>query len=339
MADWDEAHPYVLTGTGGIEAVPFGAESWAAFTAPFAGSMTASMNADVTYEIYDVDGDLLQDDDDGELGVVLATGSQVKIKIIGQPDTAGTLTWTYAARASSALQVVLGRTEVLDTPGPMQLSLSNGTPNDTVTFSVTGPTAASDFDTVKLDEFGSGTEATVVLPPLQQGDYVLHAETSGGAGTDVDFTVLEDSLDFDIHVVIDPDPPDLDPVVRWTFYDPRNPGDTWTLQRNPASWSNMLPPNTFTEDVTVAPDGQPLTWEAGSRPWRMEFTGWIDDEDEYNRFVFWSQLRRRLWLIDHRNRAWLLTIEDLDAQAQIKPNLPWAHNYTVKTVIFKQGTD
>jgi hypothetical protein len=310
---------------------------WVAYTAPFSGSMSATMGT-ANFGVYDSDGEELQDDTDGTLGLVLQAGDYVKINIIGDLFTPGTFVWTYAARASSVLQVDLDRPEIQDTPGGIQVNLSNGTPGDTVTFSLIGPTALTDFATVKLDDFGSAGNWVIPLPALQQGDYVLHCETATSGGSDVDFTVLEDALDNTVHSVADPEPPDLT-VTRWTFYDVRNPEDTWTLQRNPKSWSNMLPPNNFTEDSAIAPDGQPLTWEGGSQPWRMEFTGWIDDEDEYNRFVFWSSLRRRLWLIDHRNRAWLLTFEDFDATALIKPNLPWAHDYTAKTVIFKQGTD
>jgi hypothetical protein len=70
----------------------------------------------------------------------------------------------------------------------------------------------------------------------------------------------------------------------------------------------------------------------------MEFTGTITTQAEYEALTFWSELHRRFWLIDHRNRAWLMTIEQFDAQAQVKPGYPWLHKYTVKTLIFMQGT-
>jgi hypothetical protein len=136
---------------------------------------------------------------------------------------------------------------------------------------------------------------------------------------------------------VDDTAPLRDPALHWRLFDLRDHDVNYTFVRNPASWTNVFPPTDFTHDKTTAPDGQPLTWQAAARPWRMEFTGWLDTEAEYNDLLFWSQLRRRLWLIDHRNRAWLITIEQFDAQAQVKPNLPWAHKYTVKTLVFMRG--
>ena len=71
----------------------------------------------------------------------------------------------------------------------------------------------------------------------------------------------------------------------------------------------------------------------------MEFTGFCETQAEYEQLVFWSELRPRFWLIDHRNRAWLVTFEHFDATHRIVPSMPWAHDYTVKALVFKQGTD
>lgn len=248
------------------------------------------------------------------------------------------LTWSYAARASSRLIVQPERVDVLETPGAISVNIANGYPGDTVVFSVVGPTTVLDFQTATLTWAGILEDYPIMLPALQPGNYVLHCEAVGSGAEDVSFHVLNEPLTFDNLDLTDPEPPAVT-VQRWTFYDVRDADQNWTLQRNPKAWTNMHPPNDFTHENTTAPDGQILTWQAGSRPWRMEFNGYIDNQAEYERFVFWSDQRRRLWLIDHRNRAWLVTLEHFDAQARIEPNKPWSHDYTVRALIFKQATD
>lgn len=351
--NYSTSSPHFMSGTGGVitvptagGAVPHGSK-WLQYESPFAGQLdmtiTSPTDIAVTYEVYNLDGELLQSDTDGTLGLILSNGEGVRIRVMdstngGSLDAGFTIAWSYAARASSRLRVFLRGDRVRDTPGALEINLANGYPRDRVTFSVLGPTTVLDFQTVTLDLAGTLQDYAVNLPALQAGNYYLHCEALSSGSEDVIFAVLDGTLSPGGIDTSDPTPPVVE-VARWTFYDIRDTSQNWTLQRNPASWTNMHPPNDFTFASTVAPDGQTLTWQAGARPWRMEFTGYLDDEAEYDRFAFWADKRRRLWLIDHRNRAWLVTLEHFDAQARIKPQKPWAHDYTVRALIFKQATD
>jgi hypothetical protein len=335
--------PDVLSGTGGTFTIGFDATSshTVTFTPSFAGSMVmqAADNWQASYTITDSDGDDVQDDV-GTLGVIWVGDEQMSITIApvaGQPPIRVTFTWSYAARASSPLSISLDNDEVLETPGGLGIDIYNGQPSDSVTLSILGPTAVADFQTTTLDTFGVREDLMVRLPALDAGDYFLRVEGDVSGSEDTPFTVLDDALSQADETRVDDIAPLRDPALHWRLFDLRDHAVNYTFVRNPSSWTNVYPPNDFTHDKTTAVDGQPLTWQAAARPWRMEFTGWLDTETEYNDLLFWSQLRRRLWLVDHRNRAWLITIEQFDAQAQVKPNLPWAHKYTVKTLVFMQG--
>lgn len=297
----------------------------------------------VGYQVYDDNGEHVQDDDYDPLGVVWQAGQPLQVIIAptfeDNPNRVVQFTWSYAPRASSVINVAFEDAEVQQTPAGLLVHLSNGAPNELVTISLVGPTVITGFATTRLDDFGNHADYMVDLPAVPAGQYYLRVEGAISGGDDSPFEILNDALDWgdDTPKPVDT-PPVTDPAQHWRFYDLRDPDVTWTFVRNPSSWSNVFPPNDFTHAKTTAPDGQPLTWEAAQRPWRMEFKGFIETEQEYDQLAFWSQLRRRFWLIDHRNRAWLLTIEQFDAQALIKPRMPWAHDYTVRALIFMQGT-
>jgi len=336
-----------LTGAGGSYVNPGVWPAVLSYTPDVDGSLVMQVDAPdgwlPVYVVTNADGEEVQTDVDGVLDVVWSADEPMTITITpgdgADPSVEVAFGWSYAARASSVLTVAMDYDYVLETPAGLEVDISNGVPGDTVTLTLIGPTTTADFQTVTLDEYGQALDLTVDLPAATAGAYLLRVE-SGQSGTeDVDLTIQEDALSWDDTERALDVAPVVDAAQHWRFYDLRDHAVTWTFPRNPSSWTNVFPPNDFTHDNTTAPDGQPLTWQAAARPWRMEFTGFLDTQEEYEQLVFWSQLRRRFWLIDHRNRAWLMTIEQFDATALIKANLPWAHDYTVKTLIFMQGTD
>lgn len=247
--------------------------------------------------------------------------------------SAGTLTAAGAVRLPPSLTVSPASAELGSTPGSIIATITNGAPGDTFTVKIGSTTLLSGV----LDEAGVAFEISVPVPAVGAGTYPLVFTTGGGRSAMTSLVVLADALVTSSSTTKPaPTPPTTTLTQRWRlFYLDGTLGYTFT--RNPKSWTNVHPPNDFTHDNTTAPDGQILTWQAAARPWRMEFVGFVDSQAEYEAFVFWSELRRRFWLVDHRNRKWLVTFEQFDAQALIKPNRPWAHDYTMKTLVFAQG--
>lgn len=346
---YEKDAPLVLEGTGGsftIEPAEVDGPAWINYTPTFNGSLTLTITSAVgwlsTFTVYNDEDEPWYDESDGTLAVVGGTGERIQISLgIRESLSGGQVTvdvdWSYAARASSRLDVVLDRYEIVETPGALAAGISNGRTLDDISFSLIGPTTIDDFQTATLNEAGSLDLVAVNLPALIAGDYLLRVEGVVSGSEDVEFTVLEDGLQPGNEPKPPPTPPVTVATTRWRFIDMRDPSLNYTMERNPRSWTNVHPPTEFTHENTTAPDGQMLTWQAGERPWRMEFSGYIDSELQYAHLAFWASLRRRFWLIDHRNRAWLVTFEHFDAQARIVPNRPWAHDYTMKTLIFMQG--
>lgn len=346
---FSQVDPLVLTGTSGTFDLDFTtlSEAWVNYTPASSGSLVITATVPTgwlaAFTVYDDEDVEMQSEADGALGLVWTLDELMQIRVTPSddepfPSQIVTFEWTYADRASSPL-VVTAQAEVLLTPGAMNVTISNGIPEDTVTFSLIGPSASADFQTITLDDTGQAEDVAVYLPGLAAGAYLLRTEGVESGSEDTDFDVLQDALSFEnTDPRPAPTPPVTDLAQHWRFFDLRDPDITYTMERNPRSWTNVFPPNDVTHEKVTAPDGQAITWEAAKRPWRMEFTGYLDTEEEYDALAFWSALRRRFWLVDHRNRAWLVTFEQFDAQARIVPNVPWAHNYTVKTVMFMQGT-
>lgn len=275
----------------------------------------------------------------GELAGEVAAGSSTGVLSGSLPAVTGVLAGEVTfldVPVVWTLSLTLDYDYLAETPSGLAAHISNGAPGELVTFSVVG--AVANFQTVTLDDNGL-LDLIVQVPALPAGEFTLRAVGTDSGTDEVAFTTRDDALVHDDTSTTPDAPPARDPAQHWRFYDLRDAELTWTFPRNPKTWSNVYPPNDFTHDTTTAPDGQALTWQGAARPWPMEFSGWLDTQEEHDALAFWSQLHRRFWLIDHRNRAWLITVESFDPIAQVKPNNPWAHEYTVKTLVFMQGTD
>lgn len=340
-----------LNGTGGtISGIDMGADGSVQFDfiPDFDGALVMQVTDPAgwmpSFEVYDDDHtDPQYVDNDGTLGAVWTTGDPLHIEMFPgdtEPDPYATVevTWSYAKRASSRLEVALETDVVDETPASLYATISAGFGRDTISLSLIGPTTADDMQTEVLNDFGYIEDLAIPLPGLAAGDYFLRVEGVASGNEDVPFTVTGNPLSFlGSHPKALPVAPARASQVRWRLYGLHDQKAAYEFVHNPRSWSNLLPPNNFTHEKTTAPDGQILSWQAGDQPWRMEFTGYLDTPAEYGALTFWAGLHRRFWLVDHRNRAWLVTFEQFDASARIVPNKPWAHDYTMKAVVFMQG--
>lgn len=254
--------------------------------------------------------------------------------------------WAYADRdthdpvASGVLLMYAERTTLDDTPAALVLSVSNGAPGELVDFVLSGNgLTPSILAQSTLDDAGV-TSRSVPIPKLERGTYVLAAEGDASGTDTVTFTVQraplnsteEDGLEEDDWAL--PVPPTGG--GQWEFIDRYNPALRWVFHNNPQEWSSPEPPNYFSHDAGTAPNAQIITWQAARRPYPMDFSGYIDTQAEYEELRFWSEQRRRFWLVDHRGRIWSVTCEHFDARARIVPNKPWAHDYTMRVVIFRR---
>lgn len=218
-----------------------------------------------------------------------------------------------------------------DTPTELVVKVGNGATDEALTISLSGTDLVIDV----LDEWGSGS-FDVPIPLLAAGDYTLDVEGTTSTATTLDFTVLADGLDDGSGVVEDdiPTAPAFT-VQRWQFID-TTVGETasYVMEANPDKWTTPWQPSRLEHGATTAPDGNLLAWEGGQSAWRFSFSGVLLTQAAYEALQFWSELRRRFWLVDHRGVARLVTFEHFDARARTSPNKPWVHDYTVNVIQF-----
>lgn len=349
---YEFATPEVLTGMSGTASLDLATVTtvaWVKYVPAVGGVFTMSVDADPDYAnatLTAVDSDAPDATVygaatwDEPLTVVAAAGDELYIKVEDWYTSVGTilnLNWSYAERASEGLTLTSDDTTIEMSPSEILVDVGNGVDGEEITFNLYGAVVEYDLvGDVYLDEFGT-VNTGVPLPELPVGSYVLEAQGVSGSASIV-VSVTGAALDTTPEAIdnVEPVPPPFDPTTHWQFIDQRDPSIKWTMPHNPARWTSPLRPNWYTHDASSAPDGQVLTWQAASRAYPMEFSGYLDSQTVYDNLKFWANLRRRFWLIDHRNRAWLVTFQHFDAQARIVPNKPWAHDYTVKAVVFRR---
>lgn len=250
-----------------------------------------------------------------------------------------TLTWAYVPRTVGPAITV--REHLQQAPGSVIVSLGELDPDQLVTVNIIDPGVSNPVYVTETGEAGT-TEFSLPVPTLLAGTYTLEifvGTTLLLGELVIDTAPLDSTPEPDEFAA--PVPPLFDDASlyerahprHWKFHDPLT-GREWSFNHNPASWSGIERPNWFETDASTAPDGQILTWQAAQRPEQFEFHGYLDSESEYDEFVFWSKLRRRFWMRDHRNRYWLIAIEQFDPRRRVVPNHDWAHDYTVRALQF-----
>jgi hypothetical protein len=66
-----------------------------------------------------------------------------------------------------------------------------------------------------------------------------------------------------------------------------------------------------------------------------EFAGYLDTEADLEALNAWLALNKRFYLIDHRQRNWVVTFVSFDPQPKRVFATPYAHTYTVKALIYE----
>lgn len=108
----------------------------------------------------------------------------------------------------------------------------------------------------------------------------------------------------------------------------------WQFINNPTKWTSPGNTKTITHVSTPPIGGQILAWESGTKPEAYEFSGTILTQDEYVELKSWSDRPNRFWLIDHRNKARLVSFTNFDHQPANIANSPWAGPYTMHLLQF-----
>jgi hypothetical protein len=372
----DFAHAYPLTSIGEVElggatreddepdnttGDPDSGTRWLTYTTTGPGTLTFDATSTAGFAVELWEGDtvddlhMLRSDSGSPLNITepVAANTRYSYRIYPLVSTdTGTVDyeWDFVARAPE-FRLTAPVTEIEQTPVGMRASVTNGTPDAPVRFTIDeAPTAVLLTD--ELDSTGVLVDALLPLPELEAGTYTLRVTEgegdpvawTGQSGT-ITFEVDEDPRPYPTLAPADEPPltvPDA-PVQRWVVQDV-TAGTSYTFPANPAE---MTPPHApreltvrtttlagYTDDTGYTQTGRPLTWEGAAKPHQWEWRGFTSNEAFLTKLTDFAASNRRWYLVDHRKRAWVVSFEHLDARPQIKPNLPWAHEYTMRCLIY-----
>lgn len=121
---------------------------------------------------------------------------------------------------------------------------------------------------------------------------------------------------------------------KWTLHDPVTGGETYVLEIGPFSMTSPHPAKTLTTESTTARDGQALTWEGARRAplWRLR--GTLISRAQREAMERFQALNRRVWIIDHLARAWVVSIETFEPVPRRSTNFPHLHDWQMGLVIY-----
>lgn len=274
----------------------------------------------------------------GPISLLAAASAPVRIRVRpAEPytvdGTSRSFTWSLNEVQPELVATVLSHLQ--RAPGTFRVSVANGAPGATVSFA----SEAMTIPGAVLDDTGSLISFAVSIPSaLAAGTYALVVSSPGRADTTVYYTVVLEPYSSPVAQPDDSDPVPVAPVAgvrRWVLQDPAPLGEEYIFEINPNSATSPHPENVFVTEATTAPDGQVLTWEGARRAVQWQFRGVLTTQTQHDAFQRFADLNRRVWLIDNRNRAWVVSIENFDAVARNVPENPWVHDYTVTAIIYK----
>lgn len=191
-------------------------------------------------------------------------------------------------------------------PTTLEITITGATPEATVTFAIEQDDLSTDVYSDTVDTFGDLYLASIPVPETQAGVYQLTATTSTGQSGAATFTLAYDPETVDPALPAEAPPPTDTTPGRWTFVDPAPDGalPRWEMIYNPSVDDGPLIEKALDPRRTTYTAGKHRIAGGASRPAvRRTLRGFMDTQAEYERAVAYLQLNRRIWLIDHRRRA------------------------------------
>jgi hypothetical protein len=336
---------------------------WFKFTAAAGDlSFTATAGTAVRLDVFDVGSNLSDPAEWGLIGSSSGTTATVSdvfpdalngiyVRVAATTDTSYTITLTHSTTVvdtgdsptgnGSTLQVY--DTVIEDAPASVTFGMFNLGEDETVTVRLSPNPLSFPSITVDADESGIILGETFELDGyLPAGTYSIVADTSTGTASDTFVVVGEPilhpgDLDSDDDELPD-DPPPGGVFTRWTFVDPAGLLSNFVFTYNPEQMTAPYVPRTFITDSTTSPVGQAQVWEALSPGTNWEFSGYVDNEAELNELLSWLDAKRRIWIIDHRQRKWVVALTSIDPQPKRVFGKPYATSYKVTALLFKEAT-
>lgn len=117
---------------------------------------------------------------------------------------------------------------------------------------------------------------------------------------------------------------------------------TYILPVNPAEMDNPAFERALSTRHPTAKNGQWHIYEGAPTPLDWSFQGYCPTQEMHDKLHAFGSLNRRFYLIDHRERVWIVSFSQVDAVARLRENdiygqeSDWVHDYTVTAQIYSQ---
>lgn len=256
----------------------------------------------------------------------------------------GTLTLVTGYTQSFPLRVVIYDDDLLRAPTSILVAVDDAAPGEVIRFRIDGKLV---FETVAGPAGDLGPTSIPVSDQFLAGTHQLSAKQRTSSTGRATFTLTKDPIPYP-HIVADDTLPVLIPQamqhgVRHFVLQDLLPGGlgSYVMPISPATMSSPHSPREFVPHPTTALGGTFHMFEGSFKPHEWSLSGYCPDEDMYDSLVAFAELNRRFWVIDHRNRAWLvapLGTELVTRRRQVGlAGVPtdWGHDYTMRLLILE----
>jgi len=263
--------------------------------------------------------------------------------------TAQTVSWTrgfgWAEVGNLPLNLQILDPTLNQAPTSVQVQVFNVAPGATITFDIDG----TEVYTATADATGFLGQTSIPVPE-DLGDIGSHTltATSPGHGPDSQAFTLRRAPSPGLQVL----GPDADPVQisgtigpngerHYVLQDLMPDGlGSWVMDPSPTSWTPPYVHKATNVEHTTAGSGKFEITESLLGPMDFTIAGYCPDETFYNNLLDYDGLTRRFYLIDHRNRAWIVAFSGVELKPRKRQQnqdgtlTDWAHDYTIHAVVF-----
>lgn len=229
-------------------------------------------------------------------------------------------------------------------PTAVTIIMAGLEPLDEITFTIDTITIGEDTADINGDLAATSLSVDRIFGA---GTHTITGTTPTHSASDT-FTLRRNASNFPVNQTDDVDPVFIAEAVgangvhKWVLQDLMPGGlGSWVMPINPTTMSAPHVKKTVGAVHSTAVEGSHHVYE-GITPTEWDFAGFCPDQAFYLKLLAYSELPRRCYLIDHRNRAWIIAFANLDVKARKRvrdeqgADHDWLSDYSAKVVLYSQ---
>jgi hypothetical protein len=245
------------------------------------------------------------------------------------------------------LRMVIPDNVIQRGPTAVTIILTEAAPLEDVTFDIDG----TDVMTVATNTEG---EIVALSLPVDEalstsGTHTITATQDGSISATATFSIVHDFSPVARAIIPDVDPIEIPGAIthgtrHWVLQDLSVGGlGSYVLPVSPSSWVAPHVRRQLDAVHTTARNGIFHVTESGDTAIEFSFRGYCPTQEMHDKLLAYGLLARRFYLIDHRNRAWVVAFTNVDLTARRRQRgldgsvTDWGHDYTVSALAYSQN--